>query len=455
MCQENYSIKGNSTPKLDKESNSSFTNHGPEQSEIELLITANAENKFSGSLKKNQRSCCEQERFWYCIELYRRRLISWFDLVGIEPNPGPPTKQAKAKAKAIMAEVKALVGKKKKAGRQAASSQMRMGSVGMMKPQVSVASSYATGQSSGKAQVLRNSVDSCRIVHRELIASLTGAVTFTVQDSFSINPGLYASFPWLSVEAQGWEKYRFNSLRFCSYTRTGSTTPGSILLVPDYDAADVAPASEQIASSYYGTEEDAPWKDICCPLDKNRLLTDRFIRNGPLAANLDVKTYDVGNFYVCATDGTAVNWSKIWVEYDVILINPQLPPGGSNMAGTLFGVGTLTAADVFGTASVAAGNFIISNVLDVITISGLGIGTEYDFAFNAIGTGISAFSTTDTNLTTVTALGNGYNSAATNAFASFTAKATASTATITIACTASTITSSYLVITPLIPAPSF
>lgn len=121
--------------------------------------------------------------------------------------------------------------------------------------QQSAAAAYATGQSTGKAAISRMSVDSCRIRHRELVASITGSAAFTVASNFSINPGLPASFPWLSVEAQGWEKYRFESLKLCYYTRTGTNVPGSLLLAADYDAADAAPATEQIASAYFGTQD--------------------------------------------------------------------------------------------------------------------------------------------------------------------------------------------------------
>jgi len=234
--------------------------------------------------------------------------------------------------------------------------------------QVSVAAAYATGQRS-KAPVIVASRDSSRIIHRELIYSVIGSDAFTVQQTFALNPGLAATFPWLSTQAQSWEAYRFNKLKFCAYTRTGSAIPGSLMLVPDYDAADAAPISEQVASAYEDVSEDVPWKDVECellPAAMHSLGPRKFIRTGPLAANEDVKTYDVGNLFVCTVDGTAVKWSKLWVEYDVTLFTPQLPPGGGSSA--------FLSEHITGTSPTTGANFanpvVSAGSSNLVTISG-------------------------------------------------------------------------------------
>ena len=200
--------------------------------------------------------------------------------------------------------------------------------------QTSVAAAYSTGQHTSEPRFLSRSRTETRIVHRELIASVTGTVAFTIPSTFALNPGISATFPWLSTQAQGWESYRFNKLKFCYYTRTGSNVPGSVLLAPDYDAADAAPASEQVASTYTDSEEDAPWKDIDCNLSPSKLHTlapTKFVRTGPLPANQDIKTFDSGNLFLCTVDGTAVSWGKLWVEYDVSFFTPQMNPSGAGI----------------------------------------------------------------------------------------------------------------------------
>jgi len=133
-----------------------------------------------------------------------------------------------------------------------------------------------------------------------------------------------------------------------------------VLLVPDYDAADAAPSSEQIASNNEDMREDAPWKDICCILKPNAMHSlgpHKFVRSGGLAANLDVKTYDVGNLFICTVDavGNGTNWGKVWIEYDVTFFVPQLNPNGPNQPSAIVtGGGAKTAANIFGVTPTSA-----------------------------------------------------------------------------------------------------
>jgi hypothetical protein len=194
------------------------------------------------------------------------------------------------------------------------------------------------------------------VVHREFIGNVTGSVAFAVGNTFAVQPGLAASFPWLATIAQNWETYRFRKLHLCYYTRTGSNVPGSVIMAHDPDASDAAPSTEQVMASYANCQEDAPWKDICLKLDLkalNDLGPRKFVRTGALAANQDIKLYDSGNAYVAGVDGTAVNWGKLWFEYDVEFFTPQLPPTGDVIPGGLItGGGTLTAANPLGTVPV-------------------------------------------------------------------------------------------------------
>lgn len=233
--------------------------------------------------------------------------------------------------------------------------------------QVSVAAAYASGQRS-KAPQIHAAKDRVRIIHRELVASVTGSVAYAIASTFALNPGQAATFPWLASQAQGWERYRFNKLRFCYYTRTGSNIPGSVQIIPDYDAADAAPVSEQIASSYEDVEEDVPWKDIECTLRPSALHAlgpTKFIRTGLLAANQDIKTYDAGNLFLATTDGTAVPWGKLWVEYDVELITPQLNPSGASQQAAQ---GLSSSAPT--TASMLAAAVAVVNSTPFVTVAG-------------------------------------------------------------------------------------
>jgi len=287
--------------------------------------------------------------------------------------------------------------------------------------QTSVAAAYATAQKTGQATIYRNGQISTRIVHRELIASITGSAAFAVAAAFPLNPGMPNSFPWLSNEAAGWERYRFNSLHFKYFTRTGSNIPGSFMMAPDYDASDAPPASEVAASAYEDTAEDAPWKDICCILKTSEMhgdMKEKYIRSGSLAANQDIKTYDAGNLFACTVDGTAVPWGKLWVEYDVTLFTPQTPVGGFQASGTLISAGgTITPTTPFGAAPLATGPVILTPIIgnpSQFTISGVQVGQELELVTVISGTVITALAHT---------IISGVN-AKTNAFDGFPAAAT-------------------------------
>jgi len=268
----------------------------------------------------------------------------------------------------------------------------------------SVAAAYSSRMKS-KAAVIRASGDRVRIIHKELIGSISGSVNFTVQQTVALNPGLAASFPWLATQAQAWERYRWNSIRFCYYTRTGSTTPGSVIMIPDYDAADSAPISEQIASVYEDTEEDAPWKNISCTLRSSSLHAlgpSKFVRIGSLSANQDIKTYDAGNFFLATTDGTAVSWGKLWVEYDVELFTPQLNPAGGGViqAQVLRSLAPVSADCLAAASTIAGSASICTYAANVLTFSVAG---EYFVSLQSAGgtctqTGVPAVSASGTLL---------------------------------------------------------
>jgi len=329
--------------------------------------------------------------------------------------------------------------------------------------QAFVAAAYATSQRTGQAQIFRNGIDSCRIIHRELVASITGSQAFAVAQALALNPGLASTFPWLSNEAAGWEKYRFNGVKFCYYTRTGSNVPGSMMLAPDYDASDAAPVSEVAASAYEDTVEDAPWKDIECHLAGKELMGDmeeRYVRTGSLAANQDIKTYDCGNLFACTVDGTAVNWGKLWVEYDVTLITPHVPPGGFQSAGTLTAAGgTIAAATPFGAVPVQTGPVIVNAAgTDVVTLSNVQIGQEVCLSFAITGTVITQCTiSASTGLSGAqkTSYENLINGAATSAGFLVTYIVSALNPTFTVDVTATTVTAANLVVTVLAPIPSF
>lgn len=164
----------------------------------------------------------------------------------------------------------------------------------------------------------------------EFLSSILGSQTF-VTTQYSINPGLFNTFPWLSAIADRFELYTFLSLEFLFVTTSPTSVTGSISMAVDPDVEDPPPTTKQQMMTFNGSVTDVAWKDISIRVPpKSRFAKDLFIRSGSVS-NTDQKTYDLGNFYI-ATQGQANNTTQVgelYVRYKVALISPQLTNVGS------------------------------------------------------------------------------------------------------------------------------
>lgn len=305
--------------------------------------------------------------------------------------------------------------------------------------------------------------DRQRIVHREKIARLStpGTGTFTLLGSFPLNPGSPDTFPWLSNEAAGWESYKFNRIRFIWIPTSGTQVAGNIIMAPDYDASDAAPAGETILSSYSDCQEGNIWCRFAADLEKkllNSTTMSKYVRVGALAANQDIKLYDSGNFFVFSVDDAVVNNGKLWVEYDVELFNPQVPPGGFQSSGTLLGAGgSFSAASPYGAVPVSTGPLSITAAGAVISVRNVEVGQELCFAITVVGTAITtgAWVAPFGLVIKSGGLANNINAAATNVTTMNTYIVTAQNPTLTYSMTAATVTATNVVVTCLAPIPGF
>lgn len=196
------------------------------------------------------------------------------------------------------------------------------------------------------------------VSQKEFITDLNGSVAFTV-NSFSINPGLNNTFPWLQQFGPNFEQYRFKNLEFCFESEQASSSIGSIMMAVDYDAADLAPASKQQLMTYDGATRGQPWTSFTYKTDPvaRKAYLKRYIRTGTLSANLDIKTYDVGTLFV-ATQGQADASviGELYVKYDVEFFTPAADANTPVSGGRITAGGTITAANVLGTAPVVDGS---------------------------------------------------------------------------------------------------
>lgn len=260
-----------------------------------------------------------------------------------------------------------------------------------------------------------------QISFREYVQDIPGSVGFSVT-SFPVQPGIATMFAWLADQAVSYQQYRFVKLEFLFKSLKSASTSGKLMMAFLPDAADPNPGSKQ------DMLENA-WK-LDCPVwvpeerfrvPRNEALgAQRYIRTGNLAANLDIKTYDLGKLVVatqaCA-DASAVG--ELMVEYTIELITPQanrtliatansvrIASGGTVSNGAFLGdAPTITAGglDVSASGNTLTFNKVGSYFVSVYKVAGTGLFT----AFAPVLSGTAA-------VALITPGGNGISNAAAN-----------------------------------------
>lgn len=202
-----------------------------------------------------------------------------------------------------------------------------------------------------------------RVRHREYIQEVAGSVDYAVSQ-LSINPGMYATFPWLAQMAQLFESYKFNQLAFEFKTESATTAKGKVLLSVDWDASDAPPATKQQQLQERTKLDCAAWavaRMNCDQADLWKFGPQRYIRSGTVS-NTDIKTYDVGNLNIGRqgmADASAVG--ELYVVYDVELITPNQVSGLVNpsLEAKIVSGGSVSKTAPFGTAPVQTGGLAV------------------------------------------------------------------------------------------------
>lgn len=177
-----------------------------------------------------------------------------------------------------------------------------------------------------------------RVRHREYIGEVPGTATpFAIALGLQMNPGLASVFPWLSRIASNYEAYKIHKLHYCFESEAPSSMAGFVGLGADYDASDPAPASKPEFMNLKNAVRANTWQSFVFTVDvasAHGMGKRLYVRTGPLAANLDVKTYDAGSLYTCV-GGQAVTTSvgELYADYDIELFDPQaLAPVSSSVS---------------------------------------------------------------------------------------------------------------------------
>jgi hypothetical protein len=139
-------------------------------------------------------------------------------------------------------------------------------------------------------------------------SDLATGQAFQLKD-FVLNAGDGATFPWLSIVAQGYEYYKFERLEFIFISRMPATVQGELLMVIDSDPSDPTPANPQELMVAPNAVTDNVWTDIECnavPSALNNFVTGGghgyYVSNGPSAQGSDARLVNCGRLWV-ATEG--------------------------------------------------------------------------------------------------------------------------------------------------------
>jgi hypothetical protein len=199
--------------------------------------------------------------------------------------------------------------------------------------------SFGEGGSIGGAEgslTVRHAEYIGNILGNGYVNGISGAVKQFDNQTFSINPGLETTFPWLSQVAQNYDEYTMIS---CVYTYRTMVTDfaansgqvGQVYMAAQYNNNDspftTTRAFLDYASAVSGKTSQTIMMGLECDPAKISLPGGKYTRTGPPLPGLDLNTLDSGilNIAVVGTPESYANqiMGQLWVSYVVELRKPK------------------------------------------------------------------------------------------------------------------------------------
>jgi len=170
------------------------------------------------------------------------------------------------------------------------------------------------------------------LTHKEYIGDVYAndvGVNFSVQ-SYSLNPGLTSTFPWLSQIANNYEEYEIIQCAF-TYKPTCSDNQetaglGTVCAVTIYDVNDPDYTNKRDVLTGAGANAVVITGSLVhgveCDDEQNSGSSQKYVRNGPVVGT-SLKDYDAAkvNFCVVGTAPSIANQTigELWISYTVML----------------------------------------------------------------------------------------------------------------------------------------
>jgi hypothetical protein len=232
-----------------------------------------------------------------------------------------------------------------------------------------------------------------RVCHSEFLGEISSTVAFT-PTTYAINPGMFATFPWLSTIASRFQKWRNNGIVFFFKSTAGlavaatNNALGDIMGAVQYNYYAPALSTKQDLLLLSGSSNGKPAENQIFPVEaRGDISRDpvRIIRNSGVSG--DYNNYDWGKFTLATSGCQGANVvGNLYVCYDITLIQPRLFNQDIFYAATLNSVDnthplgtsvTIGQAPVPSTAVSVSGN--------VITFSGV-TGNLFSIIYSVTGT---------------------------------------------------------------------
>lgn len=189
---------------------------------------------------------------------------------------------------------------------------------------------------------VRAGAEFIRVKHHEYIGDIYTSSTagaFRIQ-SYALNPGLSATFPWLGELAGGmFQQYRLNGVVFSYASRSSdslnstNTALGSVIMATEYDSLDAEFANRQEMENSQFAVSCKPSENMLHGIECARNQTsvsELYMRSADVPTGGDIRLYDHGRFSI-ATQGfqaANVNIGSLYVTYDISFLKPIQPPPG-------------------------------------------------------------------------------------------------------------------------------
>jgi hypothetical protein len=173
-----------------------------------------------------------------------------------------------------------------------------------------------------------------RIRFREYVTDIlsNGSPDFNIR-TVNIQPGLAASFPYLSTIANSFETYKLNGLVYeyiPMVSPYATSAMGSVMMTASYNSTAVPPSSRASMENMNGCIVHRPDKSSMYGVEcEGQLQNGYFVRYGDTSTPNNLEDY--GRFYVATAGMSATQYpvgtvlGELWVTYDVVLLKHRIP----------------------------------------------------------------------------------------------------------------------------------